>query len=74
MGSANGALGLRSLRARLQHQLGERYGELRRVVNRYNHEVNGYFLCDRGRFGYEFVNSPRADSRASRLERAAGRI
>src|SRR5262249_17484617 len=23
------------------------------------HEVNGYFLCDRGRFGYEFVNSPR---------------
>ena len=27
--------------------------------NRYNSEVNGYFLCDRGRFGYEFVNSPR---------------
>jgi NADH-quinone oxidoreductase subunit G len=23
----------------------------------YNGEVNGYFLCDRGRFGYEFVNS-----------------
>jgi NADH-quinone oxidoreductase subunit G len=38
---------------------GERYGTLRRVVNRYNHEVNGYFLCDRGRFGYEFVNSDR---------------
>ncbi|MEC4748475.1 NADH-quinone oxidoreductase subunit NuoG [Methylomicrobium sp. Wu6] len=37
---------------------GERYGELRRVVNRYNGEVNGYFLCDRGRFGYGFVNSP----------------
>jgi NADH-quinone oxidoreductase subunit G len=36
---------------------GERYGTLRRVLNRYNHEVNGYFLCDRGRFGYEFVNS-----------------
>ena len=36
---------------------GERYGTLRRVVNRYNHEVNGYFLCDRGRFGYEFVES-----------------
>lgn len=36
---------------------GERYGTLRRIVNRYNHEVNGYFLCDRGRFGYEFVNS-----------------
>jgi len=36
---------------------GERYGTLRRVLNRYNYEVNGYFLCDRGRFGYEFVNS-----------------
>ena len=37
----------------------ERYGALRRIVNRYNHEVNGYFLCDRGRYGYEFVNSPK---------------
>jgi NADH-quinone oxidoreductase subunit G len=36
---------------------GERYGLLRRVVNRYNSRINGYFLCDRGRFGYEFVNS-----------------
>ena len=36
---------------------GERYGELRCITNRYNSEVNGYFLCDRGRFGYEFVNS-----------------
>jgi NADH-quinone oxidoreductase subunit G len=35
----------------------ERYGKLRRVVNRYNNEINGYFLCDRGRYGYEFVNS-----------------
>ena len=38
---------------------GERYGELRRVINRYNGEVNGYFLCDRGRFGYGFVNNPK---------------
>jgi len=38
---------------------GERYGTVRRIVNRYNHQVNGYFLCDRGRFGYEFVNSQR---------------
>ncbi|PTX21438.1 NADH dehydrogenase subunit G [Pontibacter mucosus] len=37
---------------------GERYGTLRNITNRYNGEVNGYFLCDRGRFGYEFVNSP----------------
>jgi NADH-quinone oxidoreductase subunit G len=36
---------------------GERYGSLRSIVNRFNSEVNGYFLCDRGRFGYEFVNS-----------------
>lgn len=36
---------------------GERYGSLRRVANRYHHEVNGYFICDRGRFGYEYVNS-----------------
>jgi NADH-quinone oxidoreductase subunit G len=38
---------------------GERYGVLRRIVNRYNGQVNGYFLCDRGRFGYAFVNSDR---------------
>lgn len=38
---------------------GERYGTLRRIRNRYNGDVNGYFLCDRGRYGYEFVNSPR---------------
>ena len=38
--------------------VGERYGSVRRVANRYNHQVNGYFLCDRGRFGYEFTNSP----------------
>jgi len=36
---------------------GERYGTLRRVRNRYNGAVNGYFICDRGRFGYEFANS-----------------
>lgn len=36
---------------------GERYGMLRRIVNRYHGEINGYFLCDRGRYGYEFVNS-----------------
>jgi len=38
---------------------GERYGSIRRVRNRYNGEVNGFFLCDRGRYGYEFVNSER---------------
>ncbi len=38
---------------------GERYGELRRIESRYNGTVNHYFLCDRGRFGYGYVN--RAD-------------
>jgi NADH-quinone oxidoreductase subunit G len=36
---------------------GERYGELRSITNRYHGKVNGYFLCDRGRFGYGFVNA-----------------
>ena len=35
----------------------ERYGSVRRIMSRYNGAVNGYFLCDRGRFGYEFVNN-----------------
>ena len=42
----------------------ERYGEVRRVHNRYHNEVNGYFLCDRGRFGAQHVNSPRRIPRA----------
>lgn len=37
---------------------GERYGEIRRIENRYNGSVNHYFLCDRGRFGYGYVNLP----------------
>ena len=35
---------------------GERYGEIRRIENRYNGSVNHYFLCDRGRFGSGYVN------------------
>lgn len=59
---------------------GERYGSLRRVANRYNHEVNGYFLCDRGRFGYEFVESasrirhPLLDGKAATREEALERV
>ena len=45
---------------------------LRRIRNRYHHQVNGYFLCDRGRFGYEFVNSPER-VRAPLVRRAQGR-
>ncbi|WP_024871431.1 NADH-quinone oxidoreductase subunit NuoG [Tolumonas lignilytica] len=36
----------------------ERYGELRRIENRYHGGINHYFLCDRGRFGYGYVNLP----------------
>jgi NADH-quinone oxidoreductase subunit G len=42
----------------------ERSGTLRRITNRFNSQVNGYFLCDRGRFGYEYVNSPHRIKRA----------
>lgn len=52
---------------------GERYGVLRRIMNRYNGSVNGYFICDRGRFGYEFVNHEKrlrqAMSRKSKNEK-----
>ena len=51
---------------------GERYGTLRRVYNRFNSQVNGYFLCDRGRYGYEFVNSPLRVRQAMR--RAGGQL
>jgi len=37
--------------------LSERYGSIRRVTNRLNDHLNGYFLCDRGRYGFDFVNS-----------------
>jgi NADH-quinone oxidoreductase subunit G len=47
---------------------GERYGELRRIENRYNGAVNHYFLCDRGRFGYGYVN--RKDRPRQMLARA----
>jgi NADH-quinone oxidoreductase subunit G len=51
---------------------GERYGSLRRILSRYNHEVNGYFICDRGRFGYEFVNHPQR-IRAGKKKSAVGK-
>ena len=48
---------------------GERYGRLKRVHNRFNAAVNGYFLCDRGRFGHGWVNDPaRLDFPAQRLD------
>ncbi|WDI78359.1 NADH-quinone oxidoreductase subunit NuoG [Candidatus Purcelliella pentastirinorum] len=37
--------------------IGERYGKLIKVDNRYNNEINNYFLCDKGRFGHGYVNN-----------------
>ncbi|MGH8551816.1 MAG: NADH-quinone oxidoreductase subunit NuoG, partial [Methylococcales bacterium] len=48
---------------------GERYGELRGIVNRYHGEINRYFLCDRGRYGYDFVNSDRRIKRPELRDR-----
>lgn len=35
---------------------GARFRELQRVRAGVNEEVNGWFICDRGRFGYDYVN------------------
>ena len=43
----------------------ERYGSVRRIMNRYNGAVNGYFICDRGRFGYEFINDEKRIKKCS---------
>lgn len=32
--------------------VGERNGEIRRIENRYHQNINHYFICDLGRFGY----------------------
>ena len=49
---------------------GERYGELRRIENRFNGDVNHYFLCDKGRFGYGYVN--RSDRPRQPLQKIGG--
>ena len=35
----------------------ERAGQIKRITNRYHGEINGYFICDKGRFAYDHVNS-----------------
>ena len=37
---------------------GGRYREVQRVKAGINRETNGFFICDRGRFGYDHVNHP----------------
>ncbi|WP_295164706.1 NADH-quinone oxidoreductase subunit NuoG [uncultured Buchnera sp.] len=36
--------------------IGERYGEIRRIENRYHENINHYLICDLGRFGYSHTN------------------
>jgi NADH-quinone oxidoreductase subunit G len=53
---------------------GERYGMLCRIRNRYHGQVNRYFLCDRGRYGYEFVNDDDRRIRQPLLRDADGDV
>ncbi len=53
---------------------GERYGTIRRIASRYNGKVNGYFICDRGRFGYEYVNSEQRIKEPLRRGKASGKL
>lgn len=53
---------------------GERYGAIRRIASRYNGKVNGYFICDRGRFGYEYVNSDQRIKEPLRRGQASGQL
>ncbi len=50
--------------------VGARNGTLRRVMSRFHGDVNGYWLCDRGRFGYEYANA--ADRLVTPQGRAPG--
>ena len=44
-----------------------RYREVVRMEGRYNEAVNGYFICDRGRFGFAYANHPERP-RAAKVE------
>jgi NADH-quinone oxidoreductase subunit G len=41
-----------------------RYREVVRQEARFNEHVNGHFICDRGRFGFDYVNLPDRPRRA----------
>jgi len=45
---------------------GGRYGELQRVRSSVNEKVNGFFICDRGRFGSSYANHPDRPRKATR--------
>jgi NADH-quinone oxidoreductase subunit G len=35
-----------------------RYREIVRIEGRFSEAVNGYFICDRGRYGFDYTNHP----------------
>jgi NADH-quinone oxidoreductase subunit G len=45
------------------------YREMLRQEARFNEAVNGYFLCDRGRYGFDFANHPDRPRRARIADR-----
>ncbi|MBE0599671.1 MAG: molybdopterin-dependent oxidoreductase, partial [Desulfuromonadales bacterium] len=59
---------------------GARYRELQRVRGGTNRQTNGWFICDRGRFGYGHANHPqrprrpRVDGREASWAEAAGQV
>jgi NADH-quinone oxidoreductase subunit G len=46
-----------------------RYREMVRLEGRPNQAVNGYFICDRGRYGFSYANHPERPRRARRRDR-----
>ncbi len=48
-----------------------RYRGMVRVEGRFNEAVNGYFICDRGRFGFAYANHPERPRAARLLDREA---
>ncbi|ALC18125.1 NADH dehydrogenase subunit G [Desulfuromonas soudanensis] len=57
---------------------GARYRQVQRVRAGVNRQTNGFFICDRGRFGYGYVNHPQrprtplVDGREATWEEALG--
>lgn len=47
---------------------GGRYRELQRIRSGVNEKVNGFFICDRGRFGSSYVNHPQRPRQARSKE------
>ncbi len=46
-----------------------RYREIVRIEGRFSETVNGYFICDRGRYGFDYANHPQRPRQARINER-----